>query len=346
MMSPREVFERTQTLSRFLHRKILRHETSAPSREEQRALGLDADALVQRRVFLPAGHNAGAGTVVICDEVSMIAARDAGLLRERCAKVIMVGDRHQLPPVGMPDWLGTQQPDAELTEIMRQAAGSGIAMLGEAIRNSADAGALIDRPLDYPDVADLRGRAWAQELGQDGLRAVDMILAHTNATCGHANVIAVQARFPGWRPGDPPPVGSRLFSHEAFVVGERVVVGKACELSVLEVLGEVRAGEFTGWRLRLWNQDESREVAVPCLAATFAGLGYQRTGREQGAIEHGMAEIGFCYSLTVHKAQGSEWDTVLLIDDHARARSTDQFRRWLYTGVTRARDTLLYARAW
>jgi len=341
----REAFARTITVSRFLHRKRLTHQSGNPSAREQRDLGLDADAVVRRRVYVPAGIAPGEDTVVIVDEVSMLSPRDAGLMLERCPKVLFIGDRHQLPPVAVPDWLGRQTPDAELTEVMRQAAGSGIALFGQAVRECRDAGALVAGSLEFPDVGDLRGLAWDKELGSDGHAGLDMILAHQNATCGAANVMAGQARFPGWMPGDPPPVGAQLFSHEAYVVGERVAVGKACQLEVLEVLGDARSGEFSGWRLRLRNSDEGGEVVVPCLAATFAGLAYQKTAREKGAIEHGMAEIGFGYALTVHKSQGSEWPNVLLIDDHHRARDGEQFRRWLYTGVTRAKSLLLYARA-
>ncbi len=45
-------------------------------------------------------------------------------------------------------------------------------------------------------------------------------------------------------------------------------------------------------------------------------------------------EFDYGYTLTVHKAQGSQWDDVVLFDE------SDAFRehrsRWLYTGITRA----------
>ena len=43
----------------------------------------------------------------------------------------------------------------------------------------------------------------------------------------------------------------------------------------------------------------------------------------------------FGYALTVHKAQGSEWNTVVLIDDWRDARTR---RAWLYTALTRAKQ--------
>jgi exodeoxyribonuclease-5 len=49
-------------------------------------------------------------------------------------------------------------------------------------------------------------------------------------------------------------------------------------------------------------------------------------------------EFDFGYVLTVHKAQGSQWDDVVLFDESlAFPENRD---RWLYTGVTRAAKRL------
>jgi len=47
-------------------------------------------------------------------------------------------------------------------------------------------------------------------------------------------------------------------------------------------------------------------------------------------------EFTFGYCLTVHKAQGSQWDHVYLFDESFVFR--EDRRRWLYTGVTRAAE--------
>ena len=64
-----------------------------------------------------------------------------------------------------------------------------------------------------------------------------------------------------------------------------------------------------------------------------------------GGIEHvdwqrrkPYDEFDYGYVLTVHKAQGSQWDDVVLFDESfAFPESRD---RWLYTGVTRAAKRL------
>ncbi|HEY2136868.1 MAG TPA: ATP-binding domain-containing protein, partial [Xanthobacteraceae bacterium] len=49
-------------------------------------------------------------------------------------------------------------------------------------------------------------------------------------------------------------------------------------------------------------------------------------------------EFDFGYVLTVHKAQGSQWDDVVLFDESFAF--TDSRDRWLYTGITRAAKRL------
>ncbi|HEX8923146.1 MAG TPA: AAA family ATPase [Patescibacteria group bacterium] len=48
----------------------------------------------------------------------------------------------------------------------------------------------------------------------------------------------------------------------------------------------------------------------------------------------------FGYALTVHKAQGSQAQKVLLFEERFSQMSDDEWRRWLYTGVTRAEEEL------
>jgi exodeoxyribonuclease-5 len=45
-------------------------------------------------------------------------------------------------------------------------------------------------------------------------------------------------------------------------------------------------------------------------------------------------EFDYGYVLTVHKAQGSQWDDVVLFDESFAFQESRA--RWLYTGVTRA----------
>ena len=52
-----------------------------------------------------------------------------------------------------------------------------------------------------------------------------------------------------------------------------------------------------------------------------------------------MFDYGYC--LTVHKAQGSESEGVVLFEEWMPWMDEDERRRWLYTGITRAKERLL-----
>jgi len=53
-------------------------------------------------------------------------------------------------------------------------------------------------------------------------------------------------------------------------------------------------------------------------------------------------DFDFGYALTVHKAQGSQWDDLVLFDESFAFREHRQ--RWLYTGITRAAERLTIVR--
>ena len=63
----------------------------------------------------------------------------------------------------------------------------------------------------------------------------------------------------------------------------------------------------------------------------------------------------FANVVTVHKAQGSEWESVYVIDEtpammamrekrEGEAAAIAEARRWLYTATTRARESVTLAR--
>jgi ATP-dependent exoDNAse (exonuclease V) alpha subunit len=53
-----------------------------------------------------------------------------------------------------------------------------------------------------------------------------------------------------------------------------------------------------------------------------------------------MNFFDFGYALTVHKAQGGQAPKVLPFEERFSRMDDDMWRRWLYTGVTRAMEEL------
>ena len=88
-------------------------------------------------------------------------------------------------------------------------------------------------------------------------------------------------------------------------------------------------------KMRLLPEDfGSRTVAVSVRPECFTGAIEQL----EWPLRKRYDEFDYGYVLTVHKAQGSQWDDVVLFDESVAFRESR--RRWLYTGVTRAAKRL------
>jgi exodeoxyribonuclease-5 len=83
------------------------------------------------------------------------------------------------------------------------------------------------------------------------------------------------------------------------------------------------------------EEGRRRPVEVSVLRAFFEG--------DETAIPHILRresdEFTYGYALTVHKAQGSQWDEVVLFDESFAFR--EHRARWLYTGLTRAAERVI-----
>jgi exodeoxyribonuclease-5 len=74
----------------------------------------------------------------------------------------------------------------------------------------------------------------------------------------------------------------------------------------------------------------------------YSGLGLTAQFGNKQRLDHPFADcFDWAYCITVHKSQGSEWPSVMLIEERMGMMDDEQWRRWLYTGITRAKERLL-----
>jgi exodeoxyribonuclease-5 len=83
--------------------------------------------------------------------------------------------------------------------------------------------------------------------------------------------------------------------------------------------------------LHLENEDGDK---ITCLAHPDHFLD-QDDALDPGARKRAN-EFDFGYAMTVHKAQGSQWDRVVLVNEWAASNR----QQWLYTGITRAAKSI------
>jgi len=88
------------------------------------------------------------------------------------------------------------------------------------------------------------------------------------------------------------------------------------------------------WSLLLADDEGKGETRVLTHKAFLSGEEDAMSWPERRQFD----EFTFGYCLTVHKAQGSQWDNVYLFDESFVFR--EERARWLYTGITRAAEKI------
>lgn len=276
-----------------------------------------------------------AADVVLVDEASMVSARVADDLGRTGSRLIFVGDPAQLPPVkAQRSEAAMGAPHHLLTEVHRQKGGSPVLKLATKVRTA-----------ELPAL---------KQTGRGDLLRLedyDQVLCWRNATREHVN--AEMRRRLGRARGVVPEPGDRLVclkntkmpedGGKQWMNGEQATVLDADAYGFDRLLLAVRDDEGAEW-----------EVESP--AATFGGHRAETEWLDRNGWASTDPAFAFGYALTVHKAQGSEWPRVLLVDESAdmialtsrregRAAALDQARQWLYTGTTRAAETLHVVRS-
>lgn len=286
--------------------------------------------------------------VLIIDEASLLTHKRIREMQAMCQTLVLVGDHHQLPPVGDREYpegyFSEIQHTAVLTEIMRQAEGSAILGLADELRRN---GPMVEALIDSFEPA---------ESFLDLVRRGAQIIAFTNKERQRINHIC--RKILG-RLGPLPMEGDMVlvtnnFSDE-LINGTVVEVtgfkwdGRAPSADIVLVVG----GRETSFQMcmRTFGKDQIASAQEQILEGIPDHV--QQEGKDP------LLELTYAYCMTAHKSQGSEWETVVVIDQrslikkiqagdiNARALSPEEYaRRWTYTAITRAKKNLIIAPTW
>ena len=289
--------------------------------------------------------------VVVVDEVSMAPRSLMELLFKHNVFIIALGDPFQLPPVSKDDDNGLlNNPDIFLDEIMRQALDSEIIQLSMKIRNN--------EPISYFKGSDVIVMP-KKELNTGVLKWADQILVGTNAT---RVAINNQMRNLLGR-GDKPENGDKVIClrnyWDFFATNDDPLVNGT--------IGYINDLYETYNRIPPWvNQGKSFSIKVlygDSVSDSGADFGCLQMDNQQiltgeksldyRIIYRLMAspktkhlvpmDFTYAYAITGHKAQGSEWDKVLVLEERFPFEK-EEHARWLYTCCTRASSKLVLVR--
>ena len=272
------------------------------------------------RFVLDPESEAASADLIVIDEVSMV---DEALGRDLLSfgtKVLVIGDPFQLPPVQGAGFFTAHEPDIMLTEIHRQARDNPIIRMSMDIRE----GEYLEHGRYGDSLVIPR-----TEVDRDAVMLADQVLAGRNKTR-----VAYNDRMRELKnmPRHEPVVGDRL-------VCLRNNPQKKLLNGQIWIAAEVKkrsGGRFS----MLLDPDEpgtgrnKSQAKVVTHLAFFSGEEDNLSWPERRAFD----EFTFGYCLTVHKAQGSQWDNVYLFDESFVFR--EDRKRWLYTGITRASEKI------
>ena len=257
-------------------------------------------------------------SLLILDEVSMVDQQIGQDLLSFDVPILALGDPAQLPPVRGSGYFTNEQPDYLLEEIHRQAEGSPILAMATAVRQGRSLNLRADEEAEVVP----RGTYDAH-----GLAGFDQVICGRNATRRTINrhirekVMGVESPLP--------------------VVGDRIV----CLRNDKET-GMLNGSQWDVYGVQECEHDPDKLVLQ--IAAngetdedvhTFDVVAHKQyfLGTEDEIPHYEIREaqcFDYAYALTCHKAQGSQWDRVAIVNESACFRQ-DQ-HKWLYTAVTRA----------
>jgi len=245
--------------------------------------------------------------LIIIDELSMVNETIGRDLLRFGVPIIGIGDPAQLPPVEGCGFFTTGEPDVMLTEIHRQARDNPIIQMATTVREGGRL-ALGDygtsRVVTLDNVDEVAG---------------DQILVGRNIT--RRNINSGLRETHGLR-GAYPLKGDKLVClrndyRRGFLNGSIWFIE--------EVIKASTDGEIV---LSVVPEEGGDAVTATTHAFCFTGLNHPEGNSRE------YVEFDFGYALTVHKAQGSQWNNVILHDESRYFR--EHWKRWLYTGITRA----------
>ncbi len=230
--------------------------------------------------------------MIVVDECSMV---DEALGRDLMSfgtPILVLGDPGQLPPISGGGFFTEHEPDYLLTEIHRQAQDNPIIRMALDVREG--------RELPYGDhgAAKVIGKG---DVNQEMVLAADQVLVGTNRTRRRYNQRLRELK--GFT-ADYPQAGDKL------VCLRNDPAKGLLNGSLWKVMTSSKETVKPGINLLVTPEDDDRGVAkIKLLKAQFEDPDSEIPWQTKKRYD----DFDYGYALTVHKAQGSQWDEVVLL---------------------------------
>ncbi|EAQ23571.1 ATP-dependent DNA helicase [Roseovarius sp. 217] len=263
---------------------------------------------------------AATAKLIVIDECSMVDAKIAKDLKSFKVPILVLGDPAQLPPIEGAGYFINEEPDVMLTEIHRQAKESPVLRLATDVREG--------RPLRFGTFGKSRVIS-SDEVDMPDFLAGDQILVGRNATRHGLNrEIREELGFRStW-----PEIGDRLVCRRNnYSLG--VLNGELFK-AVSDASEHKSDPAKISLLVRSEDFPEEGKKRINVLKEYFTGKDVRLSTNELRSSQY----FEYGYALTVHSAQGSQWNHVVIVDESGCFREFET--RWLYTAITRAQENV------
>jgi len=286
--------------------------------------------------FIKNGYNEIDTDLIIIDECSMVDEEIFKDLLYFNVPIIFIGDNAQLPPVSNKRFDIFDDITYQLTKIHRQAEESMIIQLSMMVRN----GETIEQGhgddcarIDWYEDKDARSYIYDHNPYDD-----EIILCGMNKTRLRLNKIIRKCQN---RTNPSPYKGDKVVclqnNHNLGVMNGQLgfidniypFTDYAYEMD-MTFTNKTRHCVYSHGFNKI-NQDSYWKIA-----RSFGC----KSDLEQYKYKK-LDNFDYGYALSVHKSQGSQWDSVILINERNSYQSDSDYRKWLYTGITRAERKLI-----
>ncbi|MBQ5607732.1 MAG: ATP-dependent RecD-like DNA helicase [Oscillospiraceae bacterium] len=327
--------------------KRLTEVTGCEASTIHRLLGAGIDPHTGKLFFARDESDPLKADAIIVDEMSMVDVQLLGSLLQAVpgkARLILVGDPDQLPPVGpgfpFSDMLRSNVlPSVRLTEIFRQAQESLIVMNAHRV-NKGELPELKNVKNDFfflpgrseEGVAQTIAGLCTTRLPQNMGIPSDQIQVLCPTKKGPAGTVALNKLLQASLNPPSPGKQERTFGDTVFREGDRVMqIRNNYDLLWKKADGSaVGAGIFNGDVGIVQKVDNQLELLTVLFDDREADYDFTQ-----------LNELELAYAITVHKSQGSEYRAVVLSAWNASPYLLS--RSILYTAITRARELLIIA---
>ena len=260
-------------------------------------------------------------SIIVVDEASMVNEQIFADLQSFGYPIIAIGDHGQLPPV-IGSFNLMEDPMIRLEKIHRQAEGDPIIHVSRLARETGRIPIGV-YGLGVEKIQKTGSLAFAERIGPS-----TMTLCGMNVTRVWWNNF-LRTRY-GFKSNDPE-IGERIICLKNNRE-EEIYNGMTGVITSIVAKGQ-------HWYKISATMDAGNLYEGWCYKHQFGSV--KTAFNVPGMPQWQVGDLfDWAYAMTVHKSQGSEADDVVVMEERI-SRTEDEWRRWLYTAVTRAKKKLL-----